>query len=96
MSTTQNLFQQAQLAEAAYANFIDPVTGSLYTEQEKIKSALIAAGFSKDPANPDKSTQADEFLKHWLVISHQPDTASGFSATLFQRMMPTRQAVFNF
>lgn len=26
MNTLQNLFEQAQLAEAAYANFIDPLT----------------------------------------------------------------------
>ena len=49
MSSIQNLFQQAKLAEAAYANFIDPITGLPYVGQEKITASLIDSGFSSDP-----------------------------------------------
>ncbi len=69
MNTIQNLFEQGQLAEAAYAKFL------LFPNNPK--GALEDEGFS--------ATQATEFLKHWTVVSHQPDTANGFSATLFQR-----------
>lgn len=30
------------------------------------------------------STQATEFAAHWSVASHQANTGSGFSATLFE------------
>lgn len=71
MNTTQQLFQQAQLAEAAYAHF------DLFGDP---KNALMDAGHSMVFSN----TQATEFLKQWSVVNHIPDTASGFSATLFK------------
>lgn len=58
MSTIQDMFQQAQLTDAAYANFFIPGVSSY--------NALIARGFS------DK--QATEFLNHWQVVTQQPDT----------------------
>ena len=67
MSTIQSLFQQAQLAEAAYANFgafANPV------------DALTNIDFS--PA------QATAFVTDWEVADHVPDTAMGFSATIFR------------
>lgn len=70
MSTIQNLFQQAQLAEAAYADF--SVLGV------STKDALIAEKFS--PA------QATAFVAEWQVIDQIPDTASGFSATIFKNI----------
>ncbi len=88
MSTIQNLFQQAQLAEAAYANFFD-ASGNLITSADGVKAALIASGFSEDPNNPTLSAQAAAFVADWSVVSQQSDTGSfsttsGFSATLFQ------------
>ena len=73
MSTIQELFQQAQLAEAAYANFSVPGISE--------KDALIANDFSP--------VQASAFTTDWSVISQQSDagsygTTSGFSATLFK------------
>lgn len=68
MNTIQNLFQQAQLAEAAYADFSVPGVST--------KDALIAENFSV--------TQATVFVNHWQVINQQLDTGTGFSATLFQ------------
>ncbi|EFK96274.1 conserved hypothetical protein, partial [sediment metagenome] len=72
MSTIQNLFQQAQLAEAAYADF-----GKFASP----KDALIDNSFS--------DTQATAFLADWSVISQQPDTENGFSATLFKNKSGT-------
>lgn len=46
MSTIQDLFQQALLAEAAYANFINPSTGAIYNTDAGIQAALIAEKFS--------------------------------------------------
>lgn len=78
MSSIQDLFQQAQLAEAAYANFIDPLTGLPYTTTNGIKDALITEGM--------RDAQAAAFVAQWRVVSQQPNTASGFSATLFQNI----------
>lgn len=86
MSTIQNLFQQAQLAEAAYANFINPDTGKIYNTQAGIQAALIASGFSGDQGNPPQSSQASAFLNEWEVIDQISDTASGFSATVFKNI----------
>lgn len=72
MSITISLFEQAQLAEATYANF------NLF--QNNPKGALEDQGFS--------SAQATEFLLHWRVVpnTHLPNTASGFSATVFESL----------
>jgi len=71
MSTIQNLFEQAQLAEAAYADFLKPNTTP--------EQALKAEGFSE--------AQAADFVTHWRVVSQQPDTVpNGFSATVFQNI----------
>jgi hypothetical protein len=78
MSTTQNLFEQAQLAEAAYANFIG-ANGSLITNNDAVILALRAQDFSE--------SQATEFVKHWKVVSHIPNQVpSGFSATVFEKL----------
>lgn len=68
MTSTQDMFQQAQLAEAAYADFSKVTTST--------KQALINAGFS--------DAQATAFVAEWEVIDHVPDTSSGFSATIFR------------
>jgi len=75
--TTGSLFEQAQLAEASYADLWDEGTNSLITNLDDVQDALIAYSFSEK--------QAQEFTQNWEVISHQPDTVSGFSATLFRR-----------
>ena len=70
MSIAINLFQQAQLAEAAYADFS---VSTISTKQ-----ALINAKFS--------DAQATAFIATWQVIDHIPDTAAGFSATIFRNI----------
>lgn len=46
MSAITSLFDQAQLAEAAYANLWDSELNVLITNPEDVKTALIAQGFS--------------------------------------------------
>lgn len=70
MSTIQNLFQQAQLAEAAYADFSDPT------------KTFFDALTTGDGAF--SSAQAAAFVTDWSVVNQQPNTVSGFSATLFK------------
>jgi len=85
MSTIQDLFQQAQLAQAAYAD----LTGTAGNQTALITRLDVA---NKDTYNGTFSqSQATEFVKHWRVVSHQPDTSSGFSATLFERLDSDQQ-----
>lgn len=87
MSAIENLFQQAQLAEAAYANFINPDTGIIYNTDAGIQVALVASGFSSDPNNPTQSAQATDFVASWRVVGQFLDeNESGFSATLFENV----------
>lgn len=79
--TTGTLFQQAQLAEAAYADFWDENSNQVLVDAGDIKDALLAL----DPAFSE--TQAQQFIEEWEVVAHQPDTETGFSATLFRRLM---------
>lgn len=83
MSATNILFDQAQLAEAAYAKFIDN-TGSLITTKTAVATALQDQGFSE--------SQAAEFVKHWKVVSQYNNSqylglvGTGFSATVFESL----------
>ncbi|TXT27367.1 MAG: Hemolysin-type calcium-binding domain-containing protein, partial [Gallionellaceae bacterium] len=89
MSTIRDLFQQAQLAEAAYANFLNN-TGVLLTNTSDIQNALIASGFSGTQGNPPQSAQGAAFLTQWEVVDQYTANGfivgdnSGFSATLFR------------
>ncbi|MDD2685491.1 MAG: hypothetical protein PHY62_04980 [Gallionella sp.] len=76
MSGIQDFFQQAQLVEAAYSNFVDPQTNSPYTEASKIQGVLKTGTFS--PA------RATAIAQQWRVVDHLPNTISGTSMTLFQ------------
>ena len=76
--TIQSLFQQAQIAEAAYADFLanpnDPV------------AALRAEGMS--------AIQANTFAQNWRVVSQFTESgllSNGFSATLFERLDANQQ-----
>ena len=83
MNTIQNLFQQAQLAEAAYANFFD-TAGNLQTDRVSVLTALEKNNFSE--------TQAAAFVAQWRVVDQYTAPSglfgltdgTGFSATLFQ------------
>ncbi len=69
MSTIQDLFQQAQLAEAAYANFIN--AGVLVAGSDELKAALT----NSDAGGTFTTTQATTFATRYQVVSQF--TASG-------------------
>ena len=75
--STITLFDQAQLAEAAYAEFTDS-GGNLITSIGGVINALKAEGMSE--------SQAAEIVIHWKVVSHIPNTSTGFSATIFESL----------
>ncbi|PHS26635.1 MAG: hypothetical protein COA83_02885 [Methylophaga sp.] len=83
---TKTLFEHALMAEAAYADF------SKISNSSDVKTALQRIGNkdgeADDPEKGFSPSQADYFIKHWQVVSHQPDTDSGFSATLFKSTDP--------
>lgn len=66
------VYEQAVLSEAADADF------SNITNLQTFTKALTNIRFSE--------TQATEFVSKWRVIDHQPNTPTGFSATLFERI----------
>lgn len=77
MSATTPLFEKTQLAEAAYANFLDNAGNTITTNAALITALTIGDGkFSL--------SQATAFVNQWQVVGHIPDTASGFSATIFR------------
>ncbi|MDP3088511.1 MAG: hypothetical protein Q8M99_10045 [Methylotenera sp.] len=77
MTATQNLFDQASLAEAAYAN-LEGITAS--SSPDALKLAL------QEGDGKFSVAQAAEFVLHWKVVSHIPNTSTGFSATVFESL----------
>ncbi|MCU7890865.1 MAG: hypothetical protein KZQ78_04295 [Candidatus Thiodiazotropha sp. (ex Ustalcina ferruginea)] len=81
---TEAISASELLAEASYADF-EEVN---YSIRDEVETALQRIGTDEgDPDDPDKGfslTQAIEFTEKWELIHHQPDTDSGFSATLFR------------
>ena len=77
MSGIQDLFQQAQLAEAAYANLSGMKISSL---PETLALALTTGDGTFSAA------QATTFLVHWRVVDHLQNQSSGFSATVFESL----------
>ncbi len=70
--TTNELLASALLSEATYADLAGK------TAPKDLEGALIAGGFSK--------SQAAKFVTQWRVVDHQPNTLTGMSATLFERL----------
>ena len=80
MATIKDYFEQAQLAQAAYANLqgiVGQIPSSIILQQNDSLTGF-APNFS--------FSQAEEFRRHFYVVDHLPNTASGFSATLFQNV----------
>ena len=84
--TSSSLFELAQLAEVAYADFWDASRGIVLTDPEAVKKRLV--DLQPDRTYDFSSAQATEFLANWSVIAHQPNTTSGFSSTLFKSNDP--------
>ncbi|HEY1131479.1 MAG TPA: calcium-binding protein, partial [Roseateles sp.] len=76
--TIADLLKYADLQMAAEAFLADKDTGALRTD---LRDALI---FGNGHASRFTATQATHFLEHWKVVEQKPNTASGFSGTLFE------------
>lgn len=70
----------ADLAEAAYIDF--GTVGLSGLRDAALGEALRTSGVSWP------SSRTGEFIKNWRVVAHQPDTSSGFSGTVFERVNP--------
>ncbi|MCG7908433.1 MAG: hypothetical protein JAY82_01525, partial [Candidatus Thiodiazotropha taylori] len=68
----------AQMADACYAELNSNENG-LFVKSD-IEDALSERGFA--------DAQIEMFLDDWEIIAHQPDTDSGFCATLFRSREP--------
>ncbi|MCU7920929.1 MAG: hypothetical protein KZQ95_21615 [Candidatus Thiodiazotropha sp. (ex Epidulcina cf. delphinae)] len=62
----------ALLSEASYVDF------SNVTNDQSYISALVNKDFSQ--------VQAEDFVTHWRIAHHQPNTDTGFSATIFESL----------
>ncbi|MBC7756932.1 MAG: hypothetical protein H7Z20_09915 [Bdellovibrio sp.] len=87
MSIVTSLFDQAQLSEAAYANFLNSA-GNLLTDVDSVKTALTTGDGKFSPA------QATYFVAHWQVVSQYTappglfgiTDGTGFSGTVFKHI----------
>jgi hypothetical protein len=76
MSDNTKLYDMAALAEASYVFFDKLDDYSDKSVSDALKDSDLKGTFS--------ATQATDFVSHWQVVSHLPNTSSGFSATLFK------------
>ena len=74
----QQMFQQAQLAEASYSLF----DRSGFSTKAEIINALTLPVYKGEFS----IAQATAFANMWEVVDHIPDTAAGFSATIFRNI----------
>ena len=82
LGVVSGLSRYSTLAEASYGDFELELPNDGIYEQSFVAAAIQNTG----DKNNFSATQAAEFVSHWRVVAHQPETTSGFSATLFQRI----------
>jgi hypothetical protein len=73
-------YSYSLLSEAAYADLRNKI------DSDDIESALVSSGFSQ--------SQAEDFVTHWRVAHHLPNTNTGFSATVFESIDNPGEYVF--
>lgn len=76
MSNSTQYYDLASLAEVSYVLFDE----FDYSDSEKVKEALQR----EDRNGHFSATQAADFVATWEIVSHQENTDSGFSSTLFR------------
>ncbi len=84
---TMEIFDLGQLAEAAYGNFFNDDLQIVIKDENALQNILQGKapdGSAGNKAVQMSATQARLFIEHWSVVAHQPNTSSGFSATLFR------------
>ncbi|MBW9275687.1 MAG: hypothetical protein K1563_18575, partial [Candidatus Thiodiazotropha sp. (ex. Lucinisca nassula)] len=76
-----NSYHKATISEASYANLSEARLSDGSYDIDLVKTALInmrGGGFSQ--------TQAEDFVTHWRVVHHLPNTSTGLSATIFESL----------
>lgn len=79
MISAKQLFDAVELAEASYA-LLDRNPAVQPNDDDGLVQALQESGREAKLTQP----QARALANSWSLSHHQPDTATGFSATLFQ------------
>lgn len=74
MSTITEYYRQAELALASYSTLYYGISDDTYIDALKRGSKGMT------------QVQAQTFASNWRVIDQQPNTDSGFSATVFQNI----------
>jgi hypothetical protein len=86
--TTPQVLQTYALLQIAAEAFLghEPAEGAAKAGVDAKPVTLDANMLQKGNNHSSKMTaqQADQFSREWTVVSHQPNTATGFSGTLFQ------------
>jgi len=84
------LVHYVQLAEAAYAHLVDSA-GALLSRADEVQQALqdVAQNMSFS------SKQAKNVVDNWHVLSQQPNTVTGFSATLYSNKNNSRDVLIS-
>ena len=81
MPTVTDYLKYANLQMAAEAFMNDTKTGKKDYSGTELKDALITGNKHASKFTP---TQAADFSTYWKVLEQCPNTASGFSGTLFE------------
>ncbi|MCG7894402.1 MAG: hypothetical protein JAZ12_08095 [Candidatus Thiodiazotropha taylori] len=71
-------YSYSLLSEAAYADLEGVETSA------QLLNALVGVNGEVDPDKGFSQIRAEEFIRHWRVVDHLPDTSIGYSATVFQ------------
>ncbi len=82
MSISNQFYDAALLSEVAYINFEGIDLANENTYEDAVEKVL---------GNPEKqsnlsTSQIDYFMTNWEIVSHQGNTDTGFSATLFKKV----------
>ncbi|MES9991037.1 MAG: hypothetical protein ABW098_03750 [Candidatus Thiodiazotropha sp.] len=87
-------YSSALLSEASYANFQTAINPDGSFNEGRVITALVDLNGKVDPDDGFSPTQADDFITHWRVAHHLPNTSTGFSATVFESLDSPGKYVF--
>ncbi|MCG8090916.1 MAG: hypothetical protein JAY62_14295 [Candidatus Thiodiazotropha endolucinida] len=81
-------YEYALLSEASYAD-LEGIRDS-----DDLKTALVNLNGIVDEDKGFSQIQAEDFVRHWRVAHHLPNTSTEFSATVFERVDNPGEFVF--
>ncbi|MBV2090537.1 MAG: hypothetical protein KUF72_06575 [Candidatus Thiodiazotropha sp. (ex Ctena orbiculata)] len=81
-------YEYALLSEASYTD-LEGIRDS-----DDLKTALVNLNSIVDEDKGFSQIQAEDFVRHWRVAHHLPNTSTGFSATVFERVHNPGEFVF--